>query len=216
MACGGCNCSRRAARAAATDDRRRRTGGLEATGDRADQRNMTAVRRAEARDAGPLALLAERTFRAAFGALNARENLDAHCADTYSEARQAAEIAHPGIETFVCEDGVELVGYAQLRWGAAPACVTAARPAEIQRIYVDSRWHGKGIAQALMSELLAAALRGNADRVWLGVWEHNPRAIAFYRKQGFRRVGQHVFQLGHDPQHDWVLCRETRSGGSIA
>lgn len=171
---------------------------------------MPTVRRAEPADSARLAALAERTFRAAFGSSNTRENMDAHCANAYGETIQASEIANPGIATFVCDDGAELVGYAQLRWGTAPPCVPASRPAEVQRIYVDRQWHGKGIAQALMSEMLAAAVRGNADRVWLGVWEHNPRALAFYRKLGFDRVGHHVFQLGDDAQRDWILCRDVR------
>ena len=40
---------------------------------------------------------AERSFRAAFGAFNTRENMDAHCASAYGEARQAAELANPGL-----------------------------------------------------------------------------------------------------------------------
>ncbi len=59
---------------------------------------------------------------------------------------------------------------------------------------------------------MAAALdvfakRGN-DVVWLGVWEHNPRAIAFYKKIGFREVGSHVFPLGTDPQRDLIFMRK--------
>jgi ribosomal protein S18 acetylase RimI-like enzyme len=172
---------------------------------------MPATRRAEPKDAAPLAALAERTFRAAFGSTNSRENMDAHCASTYGEIIQASEIANPEIETFVCDDGAELVGYVQLRWGGAPPCVLASRPAEIQRIYVDQQWHGRGVAQALMSQAFSAAGLGNADQVWLGVWESNPRALAFYRKLGFKEVGDHVFQLGSDPQHDWILCCDVRS-----
>jgi len=177
---------------------------------------MPTARRAEPTDAARLAILAERTFRAAFASSNTRENMDAHCANAYSEAIQASEIANPQVETFVCDYNVELVGYAQLRWRRAPPCVVAARPAELQRIYVDQQWHGKGIAQALMSEMLATALRGNADQVWLGVWENNPRALAFYQKFGFIKVGHHTFQLGNDSQHDLVLCRDVRSGRSVA
>jgi diamine N-acetyltransferase len=177
---------------------------------------MPHTRRAVPADAARLAALAERTFRAAFGASNTRENMDAHCANAYGESIQASEIANPAIETFVCDDGVDLAGYAQLRWGAAPPCVAASRPAEIQRIYVDQRWHGKGIAHALMSLVLAAAVQGDADQVWLGVWEHNPRAMAFYRKFGFERVGQHVFRLGSDPQTDWILCCDVRNWQSGA
>jgi len=172
---------------------------------------MATTRRAEPKDAAKLAVLAERTFRAAFGSSNTRENMDAHCASAYGETIQASEITNADIETFVCADSTELVGYAQLRWGIAPPCVLALRPAEIRRIYVDQQWHGRGIAQALMSQALIAAARRNADRVWLGVWEHNPRAMAFYRKFGFTKVGHHVFQLGDDPQRDWILCRDVRS-----
>jgi ribosomal protein S18 acetylase RimI-like enzyme len=177
---------------------------------------MPTARRAESADAARLAALAERTFRAAFGSLNTRENMDAHCANAYGETIQASEIANPDVETFVCDDSVELVGYVQLRWGTAPPCVLASRPAEIQRIYVDQQWQGKGIAQALMSQALTAAVRGNADQVWLGVWENNPRAMAFYQKFGFNTVGHHIFQLGDDPQNDWILCRDVRSWRSGA
>jgi ribosomal protein S18 acetylase RimI-like enzyme len=176
------------------------------------QLTMPDTRRAGLADAAPLAALAERTFRATFSRFNTRENMNAHCARTYGEAIQAREIADPAIETFVCDDGVELAGYAQLRWGTAPPCVPASQPAEIQRIYVEQRWQGKGVAQALMSRLLAAATRGGADQLWLGVWENNPRAIAYYQKVGFTKVGHHVFQLGDDPQHDWIMCRDVRSG----
>jgi len=168
---------------------------------------MPAIRRASSTDASQLAALAERTFRSTFGSLNTRENMDAFCAKTYGETIQAAEIANLRIETFVCDGDSDLVGYAQLRWRTAPECVVAERPAEIQRIYVDQPYQGKGVAQELMSRLLAAARDGDADRIWLGVWENNLRAQAFYRKLGFNRVGQHVFHLGNDAQCDWILCR---------
>src|SRR5437899_12837766 len=89
---------------------------------------MPTARRAEPIDAARLAALAERTFRAAFASSNTRENMDAHCASAYGETIQVSEITNPGIETFVCDDGAELVGYAQLRWETAPPSGPAARP----------------------------------------------------------------------------------------
>ena len=91
--------------------------------------------------------------------------------------------------------------------GAKTACVIAARPAEIQRIYVDAPWHGRGIAQALMAAMLEHARIAGADRVWLGVWEHNPRARRFYEKSGFALAGDHAFVLGHEVQRDLVMSR---------
>ena len=166
------------------------------------------IRRADARDATPLADLAERTFRTTFAPHNSDANMALHCARTYGEAIQAAEIADPARVTVVADDDGALCGYAMLRWGAAPACVVARRPAEVQRIYVDKPWHGRGVAQALMTAMLEHARNGGADRVWLGVWEHNPRARAFYRRAGFVDVGDHAFRLGDEVQRDRVMVRD--------
>jgi ribosomal protein S18 acetylase RimI-like enzyme len=59
-----------------------------------------------------------------------------------------------------------------------------------------------------MAASISKAEEGNADHVWLGVWERNPRAIAFYKKLGFSEVGDHVFVLGTDPQRDIIMIRE--------
>lgn len=168
---------------------------------------MHHLRRAGTDDAGALAALAERTFRDTFTATNTAENMALHCASAYGEALQRAELQDPRMTTLVCERAGELIGYAQLHWGPAPPCVAGARPAEIQRLYVAAAWHGKGIAQELMAESLRLAEAGGADQVWLGVWEHNPRAVAFYRKFGFAEVGDHVFPVGNDPQRDLVMAR---------
>jgi len=166
-----------------------------------------AIRRAHAGDAAPLAALAERTFRATFAPHNTDANMALHCARTYGAAIQAAEIADPARATVVADDGGTLVGYAQLRHGSATACLVAERPAEIQRIYVDAAWQGRGLAQALMDAMLAQARERGADRVWLGVWEHNPRARRFYAKCGFALAGDHAFVLGDEVQRDLVMMR---------
>lgn len=166
---------------------------------------MLAVRRAHESDARALSLIAEETFRAAFGGMNAVEDIDLHCQSSYGAEVQAREIADPNMLTLLCGVSEELVGFAQLKWGGAPACVSARAPAEIQRLYVSTQWHGKGVAQALMRASIDEIVRRGSDAVWLGVWEHNPRAIAFYRKCGFVEVGDHEFVLGHDPQRDIVM-----------
>lgn len=168
---------------------------------------MLTLRNADRGDAGRLAELAERTFRDTFGGTNAAEEMDRHCRASYGEAIQAGEIAHPGRVTLLGEDDGELVGYAQLRWGPAPAGVAGRAPGEIQRLYVAVERHGRGVAQALMQACLETLRARGSDVAWLGVWEHNPRAIAFYRKVGFVEVGEHVFVLGNDPQRDIVMAR---------
>ena len=143
---------------------------------------MSIIRLAKLSDATDLAKLADVTFRDTFSEQNTRENMDAHCLSSYGQEIQCQEIASPEYVTLVAEVDSKLVAYAQLRWSEAPSCVSANCPGEIQRLYVDKNFHGKGIAHNLMNECLKVFEERNTDIAWLGVWEENPRAIAFYKK----------------------------------
>lgn len=158
-------------------------------------------------DALPLAQLAEHTFRETFASTNTPEDMDAHCRATYSDTLQAEEITHPQMATLLCEEHGNLVGFAQVRWHRVHHGVVALAPGEVQRLYVERDWHGRGIAQALMQAALEVLAEQGCDVVWLGVWEHNPRAIAFYTTFGFVAVSEHTFTVGSDPQRDIVMAR---------
>jgi len=169
---------------------------------------MAVIRTARLSDAATLAALAERTFRETFAADNSEENINLHCAGKFSAEIQGGEISDPKMSTLLAEVAGELVGFAQLRLAHGAACVKGDRPAELHRIYVANAWHGRGIANELMSTVYATAARAGCDCIWLGVWEHNPRAIAFYRKCGFSVVGDQVFVLGQDRQRDLILAAQ--------
>jgi ribosomal protein S18 acetylase RimI-like enzyme len=171
---------------------------------------LGVIRKAEYRDAKRLALIAEQTFRDTFAAVNTDENMSLHCRASYGESIQASEIADPRMVTFISEDDGRVVGFAQLRWAEAPHCVVSRAPGEILRLYVARDYHGKGVAQELMHACLHYMSDSNSDVIWLGVWERNPRAIAFYRKFGFTEVGEHIFKVGTDPQRDVVMARPVR------
>jgi ribosomal protein S18 acetylase RimI-like enzyme len=173
---------------------------------------MTTIRTARSADAPRLSRLAATTFRDTFEAENSPEDLERYLAETFTPEQQAAEIADPENTILVAEhgyssDNVELVGYAHLASGSVPEAVVGPAPLELKRLYVARAWHGRGVAQALMSALLDAARARGAKTLWLGVWERNPRAVAFYEKYGFTRVGEHSFTLGSDEQTDWVFVR---------
>jgi len=166
---------------------------------------MAALRLALPGDAPSLAILAERTFRDAFGARNSPGNMDLHCARVFGPDIQLREIGERGIVTTLADEGGRLVGYSQLHIGKASPSVKAQHPAELNRIYVVAEQHGRGIGQALMKRALTDAARAGCDRLWLGVWEHNPKAMAFYKQLGFEIVGTHAFMLGEERQRDLVM-----------
>ena len=137
--------------------------------------------------------------------------------ETVIARRSKQKIADPNVVTLLCEQGGRFLGFAQLRWDKIPSCVVADAPSEIQRLYVINDFHGKGVAQNLIQACMDEMATRQSDVVWLGVWERNLRAIAFYKKIGFCEVGEHVFPLGHDPQRDLVMARpvsHSRSGSS--
>ena len=166
------------------------------------------IRPAGPADAARLSALAEQTFRDAFSSLNTKENMDAHCASAFSPDVQLAEISNPEIVTLVAESHDELVAFAQVHLRAAtPACVSPSPAVELHRIYVERGFHGAGLAGDLLAEAIKSAEHHGAAAVWLGVWEHNPRAIRFYQRSGFVEAGDHVFVVGTDPQRDLVMVR---------
>lgn len=177
------------------------------------------VRPATTADAAALSALAEATFRATFESDNTAQDMDRYVADTFSVDAQASEIADPSSAVLLAEhrsgdggpDGGQLAGYAYLVAGAAPHAVEGPAPLELKRFYVDQGFHGRGVAHALMEAVLAEARARSAETLWLGVWERNARAVSFYAKHGFTRVGEHTFLLGDDAQTDWLLARPVGS-----
>lgn len=170
------------------------------------------VRPATAADAARLSRLGASTFRETFEGENTPEDMARYLAESFTPERQAAEIADPAGIVLLAEHratpgDAELAGYAHLLSGPAPAAVRGPRPLELKRLYVARAWHGQRVAQRLMDAAIDAARARGAGTLWLGVWERNPRAVAFYAKYGFTRVGEHTFVLGSDAQTDWLLAR---------
>jgi GNAT superfamily N-acetyltransferase len=179
------------------------------------ERSFLIIRKGTPPDAGALAAFAARTFAEAFGAQNNPDDLRAHQAETYGAEQQGRELADPRFITLLAEQDGELVGYTQLRTGKVPACVTHDAPIEVLRFYVDKPVQGTGLAQRLMKAAFNAARESGARHIWLGVWEKNPRAIAFYMKEGFVDVGSQVYIVGADEQNDRVMVADcNRSVGA--
>jgi ribosomal protein S18 acetylase RimI-like enzyme len=169
---------------------------------------MFSIRRAERADAALLSTLGERLFRAAFGASNTDEDMQLYVQSAFSAKRQERELADAATRTWLVEveSGAE-IGYAMVRLGAPGADFDAKNTVENVRFYVDTAFHGRGVASALMNTCIEQAREWGCDQLWLGVWDKNARAIAFYKKSGFRVVGTQRFRLGNDRQRDFVMVR---------
>jgi len=175
------------------------------------------LRAAQESDAASLSTLARKTFFDTFGPDNDPKHMTEYLDGAFSEKIQREEILDPNVQIWIVETAVngndqgqkEMIGYEMIRdGGETPDCVSSLvshTPAlELQRIYVAQSFHGKGVAQALMTQSKQFA-RQLKRPLWLGVWERNPRAIKFYTRENFRDVGAHTFMMGDDPQTDRVM-----------
>jgi ribosomal protein S18 acetylase RimI-like enzyme len=160
------------------------------------------IRRATPADAAALAEIAERTFRDTFARDNRPEDLETYVASAYSEEKQRRELESGHVVLLGETDDGELIAYTQMRRVRSPH-----GDVEIARFYVDKNHHGRGIAQQLMQAAQDAAREMGGTTIWLGVWERNLRAIAFYAKCGFVDVGSQPFLVGGDLQTDRVMAR---------
>jgi GNAT superfamily N-acetyltransferase len=163
------------------------------------------IRIATVVDAAVVADLARRTFYDTFAATNDPGDMTLHLAQAYGTDQQTRELTDRDITTLLVEEDGRAIAYAQLRGDHVPDCVTGPVPIELRRFYVDRGWHGRGIAQALMDRVKDEARHRGARTLWLGVWERNDRARAFYAKCGFADAGEHIFLFGTEPQTDRVM-----------
>jgi ribosomal protein S18 acetylase RimI-like enzyme len=166
-----------------------------------------SIRTATAIDAEMLTELAWRTFYDAFGPMNSPENMEIYRGQNFTLQIFSAQLADPRATFLIAEIEAAPVAFAKLYGGDVPDCVRGFAPIEIERFYVDQQFHGKGVAQTLMQACFDRARQSGHGTVYLGVWEDNHRAIAFYRKLGFEIVGSHVFHMGDEAQNDILMER---------
>jgi ribosomal protein S18 acetylase RimI-like enzyme len=118
----------------------------------------------------------------------------------FSPTALALKLADPNTVNLVAEADERVIAFSRLE-------PSQPNTAEIAKFYVDADFHGCGAAATLLSETIAAAQQRGWHTLWLCVWEHNPRAIAFYRKHGFVCTGQADVYVEDVVFHDFIMSR---------
>ncbi|QAY74805.1 GNAT family N-acetyltransferase [Agromyces protaetiae] len=181
------------------------------------------MRAAEPSDLRALAALAAETFPLACPPHVTAESVAAFVEANLSEARFADYLADSERAVLVAGSGSgsgsaagasgdALVGYAMLVAGepvdAHAAAVTQRPTIELSKFYTRSVQHGSGLAASLMQVALEVAAATGAATCWLGVNQLNARAIRFYERHGFTKIGEKRFLVGDRLEHDFVFERD--------
>lgn len=165
------------------------------------------IRRVTAKDAAALSEIGKRTFYDTFTGTCTEGDMQQFLYDYFNIDQVNKELADENDFFFFAEIDGEPAGYVRMKedYRHFPL-MQQWKALELKRIYVDKIFHGKGIAQQLMSFAEGFARENNFEVLWLGVWEHNNRAKKFYEKSGFEDSGHtHEFPIGNTPQTDnWL------------
>ena len=156
-------------------------------------------------DIDQLQKIGRQTFFETFSASNSDENMQKYLEEGFSSEKLTIELNDPNSEFYFAVLENTVIGYLKLNFGKAQTELQEDKALEIERIYVLKEFHRKKVGQLLYEKALEIAKQKNADYVWLGVWEENPRAINFYKKNGFVAFDKHIFKLGNEEQTDIMM-----------
>ena len=166
---------------------------------------MITIRIASIDEAELIADLSRKTFYDSFAGYNTKEDIDKFMNEQFTKDALMKEVSTENNIFLLAYNGNMPVGYVRLRENNIPPSLGTNRAIEIARIYAVQDSIGKGIGTAMMRKCIDIALEKNYHTIWLGVWEHNQRAIDFYKRWGFEKFDEHDFILGNDVQKDWLM-----------
>ena len=122
----------------------------------------------------------------------------------------ASEIENKNSNFYFLIVNNQVAGYLKVNEGDAQTERVADNALEVERIYLKQNFQHQGFGLVLIKLAEELARKKNKANMWLGVWEKNYQAQAFYKKDGFKRVSQHTFVVGDDPQTDFILVKELK------
>ena len=158
-------------------------------------------------DLTKLQTISRSTFAQTFNEHNNPEDMQAYFDNSFSVEKLSSELNNQNSTFYFAVDNSinSVVGYLKVNTGDAQSEKKDLNAFEIERIYVDKTYFGKKVGQLLFDKAIEIAKSKKVSYVWLGVWEENHRALAFYTKNGFKAFDKHLFKLGNDEQSDILM-----------
>ena len=151
--------------------------------------------------------LSVETFSDTFTEQNNEIQMKAYLEKAFNTDQLRSELSNPESFFYFVKEEDKILGYLKLNTKTAQTDQVLDSSLEIERIYLTEEAQGKGIGKLLMDFSIAEAKRRNLLCLWLGVWEKNEKAIAFYKSYGFEVFADHPFKLGDESQKDLLMKR---------
>lgn len=170
-----------------------------------DQMKKIEIKKVTKNEIGQLQNISRQTFSETFSAGNTEANMAKYLSEELSVEKLTVELNDKNTVFYFATLEENVIGYLKLNFGPSQTELQDDKALEIERIYVLKEFHGKNVGQIFYNKAIQISKQKNAGYVWLGVWEENPRAVNFYKKNGFVAFDKHIFKLGNDEQTDIMM-----------
>ena len=165
------------------------------------------IRKCTLKDSLTLQEISYETFSETFKDQNTPENLKAYLEKAYNLKQLEKELSNTSSQFFFVYFNYEIAGYLKINTNDAQSEKMGDESLEIERIYIRSKFQKQGLGKYLFNKAIEIAIEQNKPKIWLGVWEKNANAIAFYEKMGFVQTGAHSFYMGDEEQIDFIMTK---------
>ncbi|MEC2061284.1 GNAT family N-acetyltransferase [Bacillus stercoris] len=169
------------------------------------------IKKCSREDLQILQQLSIETFNDTFKDQNSPENMKAYLERAFNTKQLEKELSNMSSEFFFVYFDHEVAGYVKVNIDDAQSEEMGAESLEIERIYIKNNFQKHGLGKHLLNKAIEIALERNKKNIWLGVWEENKNAIAFYKKMGFVQTGAHSFYMGDEEQTDLIMTKTLTS-----
>lgn len=164
-------------------------------------------RRCTIEDVHTLQEISYETFNETFKEQNSPENMNAYLDKAFNLEQLEKELSNTSSQFFFVYFSDEVAGYLKVNMDNAQSEKMSTDAFEVERIYIRNKFQKHGLGKYLLDKAIEIAMEHNKKKIWLGVWENNENAIAFYKKMGFVDTGVHSFYMGDEEQIDIIMTK---------
>ncbi|MDQ0970334.1 ribosomal protein S18 acetylase RimI-like enzyme [Neobacillus niacini] len=147
------------------------------------------------------------TFIETFKDQNSPENMNTYLERAFNLKQLEKELSTISSQFFFVYLKNEVAGYLKVNTQDAQSENMGEDSLEIERIYIRAKFQKLGLGKYLINKAIEIAEEQEKSKIWLGVWEKNENAIAFYKKLGFVQAGSHSFYVGDEEQIDFIMIK---------
>jgi diamine N-acetyltransferase len=158
-------------------------------------------------DSRKLQEISYETFHETFKHQNSPENMNAYLERAFNLKQLEKELSNISSQFFFVYFKNDVAGYLKVNTDDDQSEEMGDESLEIERIYIKNKFQKHGLGKYLLNKAMEIAIERNKKKIWLGVWEKNESAIAFYKKMGFFQTGAHSFYMGDEEQMDFIMTK---------